>query len=162
MRPWNGRAIETRNLFNPAFCGVILLRALKAFEGEDEEGMPFSLALLVTPLCLHSTTRQTLLSGSRSYLIKVVEENPEILIGFAERARNLLPYTLEAMGFIMQLGCFEVSERGHLKIRPRAIQSAVRGSNESIECQKAAQIVGRQFGRIADRVTIYTLFGVRP
>jgi hypothetical protein len=54
MKPWNQRPFEVRNLFNPAFCGMVLFRALHGFEEEDPAGMPFSLSLLVLPLCLHT------------------------------------------------------------------------------------------------------------
>jgi len=59
MKTWNERPFEIRNLFNPAFCGVVLLRAFQGYEEEDASGMPFSLALLVLPLCLHKDSRRS-------------------------------------------------------------------------------------------------------
>ena len=88
MKPWNQRPFEIRNLFNPAFCGVILLRALAGYEEEDAAGMPFSLALLVLPLCLHKDTRLVLSENSRGYFLKAIEKNPRILVGFAKRAQT--------------------------------------------------------------------------
>jgi hypothetical protein len=46
MKPWNQRPFEIRNLFNPAFCALILFRALAGYEEESAGGMPFSLTLL--------------------------------------------------------------------------------------------------------------------
>lgn len=88
MKPWNERPFEVRNLFNPAFCGIILFRALTGYEEEDQAGMPFSLALLVLPLCLHKDTRLLLSENSRGYLLRAIEKNPRILIGFAGRANT--------------------------------------------------------------------------
>lgn len=162
MKPWNERPFEIRNLFNPAFCGVVLLRALEEFQSQDESGMPFSLCLLVLPLCLHKESRETILNNSRSHLLKIVSANPQMLIGLAKRTTSLLPFSFEAMGFTYQLQSFEVTDEGKLKILKKGIRKKVDGTEESIDCQKAAKIIGRQFARIGDRVTIYTTFGIRP
>ena len=50
MKRWDQRPVEIRNLFNPAFCGLVLSRALHGYEDADARGMPFSLTLLVLPL----------------------------------------------------------------------------------------------------------------
>ena len=162
MKKWNERPFEVRNLFNPAFCGVLLLRAIKSYEEENGSGMPFSLVLLVLPICLQNDSREIVLSHSRSYLLKTVGDNPQILIGFAERAKKLLPYALEGLGFAMQLNSFQVTNEGSLCIKNKGIRIKIDGTKESVECQKAAQIIGRKFAQIGDRITIYTTFGVKP
>lgn len=162
MKRWDQRPFEVRNLFNPAFCSIVLFRALQGFEEEDPEGMPFSLVLLVLPLCLHKDSREVIASNSRSYLLKIVERNPQLLVGFADRTRNLLPFAFEALGFSMQLGCFEVTQDGRLKTVPDRVRKSVTGTKESISCQRVARIIGKEFARIADRLTIYTTFGICP
>jgi hypothetical protein len=141
---------------------MILFRALHGFEEENPEGMPFSLSLLVLPLCLHKDTRLILAEHSRSYLLKAVEKNPRILIGFAERARHLLPFALEAFGILMERGCFIVAEDGRLKSVDNKVRKTISGTDESIACQRVARFVGREFARIGDRTTVYTSLGVRP
>jgi hypothetical protein len=162
MKRWDQRPFEVRNLFNPAFCGLVLFRSLQGFEEENPDGMPFSLALLVLPLCLHKDSREIISGSPRSYLLKTVESNPHLLVGFAERTKDLLPYAFEALGFSMQLGCFEVTQDGRLKTVPSRVRKTVTGTTESIACQRVARIVGKEFARIADRVTIYTTLGIRP
>lgn len=162
MKSWDQRPFEVRNLFNPAFCSVVLLRALQGFEEEDTNGMPFSLALLILPLCLHKDSREVLAKHSRSYLLKTVGNNPQMLVGFADRVKDLLPFTFEALGFAMQHQCFEVTDEGRLKAVPTGIRKSVTGTIESVACQRVARIVGKEFATIADRLTIYTTFGVRP
>jgi hypothetical protein len=34
----------------------------------------------------------------RSYLLKTVEKNPQLLVGFADRANNMMCFALEAFG----------------------------------------------------------------
>ena len=92
MKRWNQRPFEIRNLFNPAFCGLILFRAMLGYEEEDPRGMPFSLSLLVLPLCLHKDSREVIAGSPRSYLLKIVEKNPQVQVGFAGRVTRMLPY----------------------------------------------------------------------
>jgi hypothetical protein len=162
MKAWNQRPFEVRNLFNPAFCGVILFRALVGYEEENQAGMPFSLALLVLPLCLHQDTRLFLAENYRSYLLKGLEQNPRILVGFAERTQHLMPFALEALGLLMERGCFVVTEDGRLRTVDRKVRKTIGGTEESVACQRVARFVGREFARIGDRGTVYTSLGVRP
>ena len=124
--------------------------------------MPFSLALLVLPLCLQKDSRQVIADSPRSYLLKTVEKNPQVLVGFADRARGLMPFALEAFGLLMERGCFVVSQDGRLKTVPDRVRKSVLGTSESRSCQRVARIIGKEFARIADRVTLYTTFGIRP
>lgn len=104
------------------------MRALCAFEEEDERGMPFSLVLLVLPLCLHKHSREIMHAGNRSYLLKLVAAHPELLVGFARRTTDLLPYAFEALGFLMQMGLFTVEAQGRLKAVPDGIRKSVIGT----------------------------------
>lgn len=161
MKRWDYRPLEIRNLFNPAFCALVLFRALHRYEEEDSHGMPFSLSLLVLPLCLHKESRQIISGNSRSYLLKIAEKNQHIKIGFADRVTNMLPYTFEGVGFLMERACIKVSDSGRLKTLPNKVRKTVRGTEETIACQRVARKIGEEFGRIADRATIYTTFGIR-
>lgn len=162
MKRWDQRPFEVRNLFNPAFCGLVLFRALQGYEEENPDGMPFSLALLVLPLCLHKDSRQVFADSPRSYLLKIVEKNPQLLVGFATRAGDLMPFSLEAFGLLMDRGCFVVSPDGRLKTVSGKVRKSVTGTNESVSCQRVARFIGKEFARIADRVTVYTTLGIRP
>lgn len=162
MKNWDQRPYEIRNLFNPAFCGLLLMRSFHTFEQEDDRGMPFSLALLVLPLSLHKQSREILDAGKRSYLLKLLSSHPELLVGFPSRVFDLFPYTQEALGFLMQLGLFEVSSDGRLKAAPNGIKKTMTGTKETVSCQKAARFIGREFARIGDRSTVYMSLGIRP
>lgn len=162
MKPWNQRPFEVRNLFNPAFCGLVLFRSFQGYEEENPDGMPFSLALLVLPLCLQKDSRQAIAENSRSYFLKTIEKNPQILVGFSDRARYLIPFALEAFALLMEMGCFVVTKDGRLKTIPDRVRKSVSGTSESVSCQRVARIIGKEFARIADRVTVYTTLGVRP
>lgn len=162
MKRWDQRPFEIRNLFNPAFCGLVLFRALEKFEKEDDRGMPFSLSLLVLPLCLHKDSREVIASSPRSYLLKITEKNQQIIVGFAERVTQMLPCTFEGFGLLMDRGCITVTENGRIQTRPDMVRKTIKGTDETVSCQKVARIIGKEFARIADRTTVYTTFGIRP
>ncbi len=162
MKQWDQRPFEIRNLFNPAFCGLVLFRALCGYEKVDPRGMPFSVSLLVLPLCLHKDTRDVLSGSSRSYLLKTVEKNQQIMVGFADRVTQMLPYAFEGLGLLMERGCIVVTDDGRIRTVPKKVRKRVDGTAETVDCQKVARLVGKEFARIADRATIYTTFGIRP
>lgn len=162
MKRWIDRPIEIRNLFNPAFCGLVLFRALAGFHAEDEKGMPFSLSLLVLPLCLQQSARETLQRENRSYFLKVVADHPDLLVGFSRRCTDVLPFTLEALGLLMYCDALAVSMDGRLLPGPAGVRKSINGSDESKACQRVAAFLGKEFARIGDRGTIYTTLGVRP
>ncbi|EPM1538124.1 three component ABC system middle component [Serratia ureilytica] len=159
MKPWDQRPFEIRNLFNPAFCGLVLFRAMQGYEEEDVRGLPFSLSLLVLPLCLHKESREAI--NPRSYLLKSIEKNPQIQVGFASRVTAMLPYVFEGFGLLMERGCISVTPDGRLQTVPDKVRKTITGTDETKSCQRAARILGKEFARIADRVTVYTTFGIR-
>lgn len=162
MKRWDQRPFEIRNLLNPAFCGLVLFRALQGYEAEDTRGMPFSLSLLLLPLCLHKDSREVIATNSRSYLLKTTERNPQVMVGFADRAAHMLPYAFEGFGLLMERGCIVISDDGRIQTVPNTVRKTIKGTDETVSCQKVARILGREFARIADRVTVYTSFGIRP
>jgi hypothetical protein len=162
VKRWDQRPFEIRNLFNPAFCGLVLFRALNGYEQEDARGMPFSLSLLVLPLCLHKDSREVIASSPRSYLLKTTEKNQQIMVGFADLATQMLPYAFEGFGLLMERGSIAVADNGRIQIVPNKVRKTVGGTAETVACQKVAHIIGREFARIADRATIYATFGIRP
>jgi hypothetical protein len=161
MKRWDQRPFEIRNLFNPAFCGLVLFRALQGYEEEDARGMPFSLSLLVLSLCLHKDSREVIAGSSRSYLLKTIEKNQQVMVGFADRVTKMLPFTFEGFGLLMERGCITVTDDGRIRTVPDKVRKKVSGTDETVSCQRVARIVGKEFARIADRVTVYTTFGIR-
>jgi hypothetical protein len=162
VKRWNQRPFEIRNLFNPAFCGLVLFRSLQGYEEQDVRGMPFSLSLLVLPLSLHKGSREVISGSPRSYLLKTAEKNQQIMVGFADRVTQMLPYAFEGFSLLMELGCIAIMDDGRIRTVPDKVRKTVSGTEETVSCQKVARIVGREFARIADRVTVYTTFGIRP
>jgi hypothetical protein len=124
--------------------------------------MPFSLTILILPLCLHRQSREILQQGNRSYLLKLISGHPELLVDFARRTTDVLPFTFEALGFLMQVGSFRVEDGGRFKAVAAGVRKGVTGTVETVSCQRVARYLGKEFARIGDRSTLYTSLGVRP
>ena len=66
------------------------------------------MTLLILPLCLERDSREILARSNRSYFLKIVAAHPEMLVGFPKRTSDLVPFSLEALGLLMQLGTIVV------------------------------------------------------
>lgn len=162
MPPWNQRPREIRNLFNPAFCGLIIVRGIEGYSENMKQSMPFSLSLLTLPLSLHTPTRKVLLNSPKTYFTKIIQEHPEIRVDLAERTKGLIPYTMEAFAYLMACGVIHVDEYGGIILKEKTFRKSIKGTQDTKDCQKAARLLGRKMALINDRVTIYTTLGIRP
>jgi hypothetical protein len=162
MKPWNQRPREIRNLFNPAFCGLVIARGVEGFTEESNRPMPFSLTLLILPLCLHKRTREQIKDGSRSYFTKILQDHPEIRVDLARRASGLFPYTMEAFTYLTSCEAIDVDEFGCISLKRESVRKLVTGSQDTRDCQTVARSLGRKLALINDKATIYTTLGIRP
>lgn len=162
MIDWSIRPFEERNLFNPAFCALILAAAIREYERVARKPMPYSLTLLVLPLCLHQPARDQILGNKRFSILRIVALQPDLLIDFVERARSLVQYATEAFALLASKGCIEVSGDGGIHLVPRKVSPQALSTNDAEMCRNAATLLGRDFAQINDRVTIYTSLSIRP
>lgn len=162
MKTFTDRPREVRALFNPAFCGLVIARGIEGFSSVSGRPMPFSLSLLILPLCLHQRTREVFKAATRSYFTKILEDHPEIRVDFAERTMGLFPYTMEAFAYLATCGAIEIDEAGSIALVQGRVRRTVSGTEDSKDCQNVARSVGRKFAQLGDRVTVYTSLGIRP
>lgn len=162
MTMWDERPREVRTLFNPAFCGLVLVRGIEGFSSQSGRPMPFSLTLLILPLSLHKNTRELLIEAKRAYLTSILQEHPEIRVELAQRTNGLLPYTMEAFAYLAACGAITVDEHGGISVIVGQIKKTVTGSPETKDCQNVARTLGGKIAQIKDRATIYTTLGIRP
>ncbi len=100
MKTWAGRPTELAYNFNPAFCGWLLREAVEGYASVRAVGMPLPLTFLILPVVLHRPTRE-LVPGAVSTKLHVwLQEHSEVRINFAERTKELAPFTREALLFL--------------------------------------------------------------
>ena len=162
MRGWSSRPFEERNLFNPAFCAVVLVAAIREYERVARKPMPYSLTLLVLPMCLHQASREEILENKRLSVLRVFALRPDLLVNFAERARSLVQYATEAFALLASKGCITVGDDGCISLTPRRVSPQPLNTDDAERCRAAAIVLGRDFAQINDRVTVYASLSIRP
>ena len=90
-----------------------------------------------------------------------LQDNQNVRIGFAERARDIVPVTKETVAFLLQVGAIAVDDRAGVRLT-RYVSRNVPVNQEITDCYKKAEIVGRWFARAGAPAAIYTMWGVRP
>ena len=118
MQEWKMRTREIAYLLNPAFCGRILYTTIRAYNEKSHRAFPFPLVYLVLPLVLHKETRAII--SSRTHLHIWAQQNPQLLIDFPQRARELIPITNEAVEMLLQTRKIILTPSGELEVPPRS------------------------------------------
>lgn len=153
---------ETFNLLNPAFCGLVLISAAQSFYENSGLGMPVSLCYLTLPLVLHKRTRE--LIGTKKNLAVWIRENQEILSGFSDRARALVPFASASLDFLFREKSIHTHEGKIVILHPLKTANVVSFTEdeEIRDCVKKASSLGKLFSRIPSDVDIYAVLGVKP
>lgn len=163
---WNSRPQDVAALLNPAFDGLLLHRAVSGYCQEAGAGAPYPIMFLFLPFILHEPTRQRLPAKVTTHLATWLQEERDAVLGFADRATDLVPYTQEAILFLTSHGLldFDNSERcvlGKAKFK-NGLGNLTSASAEVQACHKAALAVGRWLALSGNPTTLYSLLGIRP
>lgn len=162
MREWKMRTKEVAYLLNPAFCSRILYSAVKKYNEVSNRYFPFPLIYLVLPLVLHKSTRE-LINGKTAMLVWV-QKYPELLIGFAQRAHDLVEITNEAIELLLQSEMIYITKDAELQINHtiKSMSKTKFVNDEIKECINKSELVGKWFAIAGSTETIYISLGVRP
>jgi hypothetical protein len=119
LSPWSERSLEQARLLNPAFGGTLLWSFARGYMTTAHRAQPYALSFLVAPVVLHKSTRESLPTTTRTSLVSWVGQNPRVIVGFAERARSLVPFVKEAVLFASNGGLLQMQD-----ISRRRLESA--------------------------------------
>jgi hypothetical protein len=127
--------------------------------------MPYALVFLVLPLVLHRCTRETIKSTTRHFQVWL-NGNQQIKVGLATRARSLVPYSREALMLLQQTHTLAVSSGDAALLVQNGLRRIRRNrfaqSEETKECLKKAETLGKWFARVNSPATIYASLGLMP
>ena len=164
MKSWELRQPEAANLFNPAFVGLLIYKAALKYREAAGKCLPYSLAFLIPPIVLHPQTVKTIRLGQGASFQKWANENQPTKIGFAARARNLVPHIRESLLFLVRSGVISILEDASLS--PNAPVRLIRRKHKFSETDaltiKHAETLGRWFAEGGTSATIYATLGVKP
>ena len=113
MLPWSQRPVEA-NLFNPAYCALLLRHAVEGHHKTALRGLDYAAAFMVLPVVLHKATRELLPGTISTKLHFWAQRHHEVRIGFAKRMQDMVPVTKEALLFGMQHEVLKLNEKGAL------------------------------------------------
>ena len=162
MKTWANRPAEIAYLLNPAFCARVVLSMIKAYSDEKKSSLPFPLVYLVLPVVLHKESRESV--NSRSKMSVWLSRHPELLVGFASRARSLVQITNEAVLYLLEAKLIEVDGNGELAQNPsiKTLSELKYSDGDVKQCLACARAIGKWFARSGDVKTIFISWGVRP
>lgn len=166
MKAWQDRPAEVANLLNPAFCGRILFHCVKGYNQESPEfPMPYSIVFLVLPLVLHRHTRETIKGTTRHFHVWL-NRSQQIKIGLAARARSLVPHTREALMLLQQTHTIAIRSSDAALLIENELRRMRRrrfpASDETKDCLKKSQTLGKLLARTNSPATIYASLGLKP
>lgn len=163
MKKWNERSSEVAYLLNPAFCGRLIYHAVLEYHKHTNKPFPFMLLYLVLPIVLHRKTREII--NSKTQMQIWLQKNPDVLIGFASRAKSLVPITNEAVEFLMHCGIISISAANADVNIDRLLPSSKEKyavDDEISDCILKVKHIARWFSKSGNIESIYVMWGVRP
>lgn len=162
MNSWNERAHEVAYLLNPSFCGRLLYSTIKIYCAGTQRAFPFPLVYLVLPLVLHKETRENI--NSRKQLHLWVQQYPQLLIDFPQRATELIPITNEAIELLLQTGKIVLTPNAELETSPtsRSLSKTKYVDSEIKECLLKCEHIAKWFEAAGKVENVYIELGVRP
>lgn len=166
MEAWSNRPFEEANLFNPAFCSMLIAKACKDYNKKASRNLEFSLAFLILPVVLHPKTRAALPGTTLTSLLSWAQDKRADLTEFPSHARALEPFTREAMIFGFANGVLMLDETGGISPGKSNVEPTKNKTPEFTpevrDCVDRAGFVGRWFAGAGMPSTIFSAFGVSP
>jgi len=149
-------------LFNPAYCAAILHKLTSGYQFGGASGIPYALPFLALPVVLHEASAERLPASARARFHTWLVDNPEILIGFADRARSLAPFVRDAISFGLKAQVIQLVESDRLVASKSTQVAKWEKRPYNVATAKRAVILGKLLSQIDEAPTVFALFGVRP
>jgi hypothetical protein len=161
---WATRPREEAALFNPAFCGEIIARAVAPYVEVTSHGMALPLAYLVLPLTLSAPVRDALPRRSDTTFVTWAGRHRVLLADLPERAAALRPVTREALLFLTQHRVVGLTGTGLIPGEwPIKLSRKIEFvTDETNAIRTAARSLGRWFAQQGGTTQILQTMGIRP
>lgn len=163
IKSWTERTSIVANLLNPAFCGEILRRFIKAYNSKSDNNTPFILCFIVLPILLHKDTRELLPSTTKSHVFTWIDSNDPLFINFQSRVKDLNQFTKDSLMFLLSQGQIRFDENAELVTKKFKTKSLKGDETEEVEVifQKA-EFLGKWLSKTSDIKTLFTFLRITP
>lgn len=162
---WSERPQEDAHLFNPAFCGALMVEfSVSYLNTKKTASLDLPLPFCALPISLHRETRNSLPSRTVTSLFTWLQRYPTAIVGYAERATNLAPYVKESVSFCVARDVMSFNEVGQLTLgstkatfTPKFLEQT---TIEVREIVLATRMIGRWFAGAGSTATILAAWGI--
>ena len=162
MKPWNNRSDIEAALFNPAFCGELILHAVKAYnKNSDHEKFPYALSYLILPFLLNAYLYEALPATKRTKWITWLYDHMYLTPTIADKTKGLKEYTNEALLLYLQLNILDLNGQAELDLGSGKMLKKLNFQRDGVDkLIKRAEFLGSWLSEAGDVVTIYSLIGI--
>ncbi|MEU9504814.1 three component ABC system middle component [Micromonospora sp. NPDC048170] len=153
---------EERSLYNPAFVGILVIRATQGYEAERGRGCHMALAATAATMSLTPQVRFSLPKSTAANAVSWIEKESEAMAFLAQSVPAYSPLVRNGMLHAMRMRALVLAPPSALHAT-RVVPKLIKGeTSETIEIQRAAYFLGRWLPQAGSMSTILSLLGVRP
>jgi hypothetical protein len=162
MKTWNKRSDIEASLFNPAFCGELILHAVESYNKTAKQGgFPYAMAYLILPMLMSAEVSNLLPSSRRTSFISWLFANRYITPVIAQKTKDLKEYTHEAILLDLSLDLLQIDDNSDIVIGTKSLARKRNFHRDEVDqIIKKAAFVGSWLGNAGDVVTIYSIIGI--
>ncbi|MEO6563278.1 MAG: three component ABC system middle component [Nitrosospira sp.] len=166
LERWHDRPIEEANLFNPAFLCALLHEFLKDYAKAQAVGAPLTVVVIAMTATLHRASRERLPNTTVTSLYEWLQDNEDLLIGFASRAKNIVPYVKEAILFGMATEALAAGEGHNLLLGttkatfPKSFIDTTTAEMKAII--NRTKFMGRWLSNSGSEISVAAAWGIKP
>lgn len=156
---------EEINLFNPAYCGVLIYEAIRNFMENSKDGMSCTLPYLIFPMAISYEISKALPRSISTSMAGWTAENEAALVDLPALARSYIPVVEQAVFFLLENGVIYTDEGGRLRAKEgfiKKVPASFKDDETAKVNYRAAGFLGRWFSTIASVESIFVQLGVRP
>ena len=163
IREWEERTAILANLLNPAFCGEIMRRFIKAYNDKSEKKTSFLLCFIVLPIVLHKETREQLPATTNSHLLTWIDSKDALFIDFPNRVRDMKSYTKETLMFLLHQKAIQFNEDSTLEVYSFRKKKFNGEDTEEVEhILKKVEFLGKWLTKVDDIKTLFSFLRIMP
>jgi len=152
------------NLYNPAFCGLLLAVSIRDYQEKNDTGMHCSLPYLLLPIILNKSLADSLPHSIATPIASWATENEGLAIGLAESSKAFISIVDAGLAFLLSRGVAKLTEDGCFFIDDKLAKNTTLQKNEKTlsNAIRSAAFLGRWFASTSSVESIYAQLGVRP
>ena len=163
IKEWGNRTAILANLLNPAFCGEIMRRFIKAYNDKSEEQTSFLLCFIVLPILLHKDTREQLPKTTNTHLLTWIDSKDALFMDFPNRVKNMKAYTKETLMFLLSQQAIIFNAESKIEATTfRKKKFNGEETEEAEEILKKAEFLGKWLTKAEDIKTLFSFLRITP